>query len=105
MRIPNDRESWHLRPSVTRASELYQKYGAETVDASIERILAAGEEQARAAVRAMPDGEWEAEDWMDNDGVNDDLPHRLRADLRFNRYLGCGHLDGFADDSGHRRWW
>ena len=21
----------------------------------------------------MPDGEWEAEDWMDNDGVNDDL--------------------------------
>src|ERR1035437_6031939 len=34
-----------------------------------------------------------------------DLPHRLRADLRFNRHLGCGHLDGFADDSGHRRWW
>src|ERR1035437_8909227 len=34
-----------------------------------------------------------------------DLPHRLRPDLRFNRYLGCGHLDGFADDSGHRRWW
>ena len=34
---------------------------------------AAGEQQARAAVRAMPDGEWEAEDWMDNDGVNDDL--------------------------------
>ena len=31
------------------------------------------EEQARAAVRAMPDGEWEAEDGMDNDGVNHDL--------------------------------
>ena len=62
-----------LRTGVARIRELYGKYGTDTVDASIERILAAGEEQARAAVRAMPDGEWEAEDWMDNDGVNGDL--------------------------------
>jgi N-methylhydantoinase B len=62
-----------LRTGVARIGELYEKYGTSTVEASIERILAAGEEQARAAVRAMPDGEWEAEDWMDNDGVNDDL--------------------------------
>lgn len=62
-----------LRTGVARISELYQKYGADTVEASIERILAAGEEQARVAVRAMPDGVWEAEDWMDNDGVNDEL--------------------------------
>ncbi|MEK9660700.1 MAG: hydantoinase B/oxoprolinase family protein, partial [Alphaproteobacteria bacterium] len=62
-----------LRAGVTRVAELYEKYGVDTVEASIARILAVGEEQARDAVRALPDGEWEAEDWMDNDGVNDDL--------------------------------
>jgi N-methylhydantoinase B len=62
-----------LRAGVRRVAELYDKYGAATVEASITRILDVGEEQARAAVRALPDGEWEAEDWMDNDGVTDDL--------------------------------
>jgi N-methylhydantoinase B len=62
-----------LRTGVRRVSELHHKYGTETVEASIAHILAAGEEQARAAVRALPNGTWEAEEWMDNDGVNDDL--------------------------------
>ena len=62
-----------LRTGVERVSELFRKYGVETVEASIHRILTIGEEQARAAVAALPDGQWEAEDWMDNDGINDDL--------------------------------
>lgn len=62
-----------LRVGVGRVQELYRKYGAETVEASVARILEVGEEQARAAVRELPDGRWEAEDWMDNDGVTDDL--------------------------------
>jgi N-methylhydantoinase B len=64
-----------LRAGVRRVTELYDKYGTDTVEASIARILDVGEEQARAAVRALPDGHWEAEDWMDNDGVTDDLVH------------------------------
>jgi len=52
---------------------LYQKYGVGTVDGSIERFIAVGEEQARDAVRALPDGQWDAADFMDNDGVSDDL--------------------------------
>lgn len=63
------------RIGVKRIRELFQKYGPEIVDASIERILTIGEEQARAAIRALPNGEWQAEDWMDNDGVTDDLVH------------------------------
>jgi N-methylhydantoinase B len=62
-----------LRTGVKRMSELHQKYGTETVEAAIGHILTAGAEQARAAVRALPDGTWEAVEWMDNDGVNDDL--------------------------------
>jgi len=67
-----------LRVGVERVSELYQKYGVATIEAAVDHILSVGEEQARAAVRALPDGEWEAEDWMDNDGINDDLV-RLHA--------------------------
>ncbi|MGH8911218.1 MAG: hydantoinase B/oxoprolinase family protein, partial [Acidimicrobiia bacterium] len=62
-----------LRIGVKRVQELHAKYGTETVEASVHRILQIGEEQARAAVRALPDGRWEAEDWMDNDGVTDAL--------------------------------
>jgi N-methylhydantoinase B len=67
-----------LRVGVERVRELYQKYGVATIEAAVDHILSVGEEQARAAVRALPDGEWEAEDWMDNDGINDDLV-RLHA--------------------------
>lgn len=62
-----------LRVGVERITELYQKYGTETVEIAIKQILAIGEEQARDAVRALPDGMWEAEDWMDNDGISDDM--------------------------------
>jgi N-methylhydantoinase B len=62
-----------LRVGVKRVQELHGKYGTDMVEASVGRILQVGEEQARAAVRALPDGQWEAEDWMDNDGVTDDL--------------------------------
>lgn len=62
-----------VRTGVVRVRELYEKYGIDTVDASIARILTAGEDRARTAVAALPDGEWEAENWMDNDGINDDL--------------------------------
>ena len=62
-----------LRVGVERVTELYQKYGSETIEASISQILKVGEKQARAAILDLPDGEWEAEDWMDNDGISDDL--------------------------------
>lgn len=62
-----------LRVGVQRVRELFEKYGAATVEAATGEILRVGEEQARAAVRSLPDGEWEAEEWMDNDGVGDDL--------------------------------
>ena len=62
-----------LRVGVKRVSELYQKYGTDTLEASIDVILSAGEQRAREAVLALPDGRWEAEDWMDNDGISDEL--------------------------------
>jgi len=71
-----------LRVGVARVSELYQKYGTATVEGAIQRRRAVGEEHARAALRGLPDGEWEAEDWMDNDGVTDDL---VRVHVRITK--------------------
>ena len=56
-----------------RVRELYEKYGTETVDACIEEILAHGRRRARRGVEDLPDGTWTATDFVDNDGVNDEL--------------------------------
>jgi len=48
-----------------RMRELYEKYGAEVVEAAIARIHDHGEESARRAVAELPDGTWSAVDWCD----------------------------------------
>ena len=61
-----------------RLQELFAHYGADTVGACFERLHAESEMQMRAALRALPDGAWEGEDWLDDDGV-DDRPIRIRV--------------------------
>jgi N-methylhydantoinase B len=63
-----------------RVRELYERYGAATVEACIDRILAHGEETARAGVRDLPDGTWTAVDYADNDAITDD-PVRLGVEV------------------------
>ena len=55
----------------------------------------------------MPDGEWEAEDWMDNDGVNDDLVRvhvrvTIEGDEMTVDYSGSSQNGGRADQSRSR---
>lgn len=66
-----------LRIGCQRIEELYAKYGEATVEGAIGRFLDVGEEQARAALKDLPKGRWEAENWMDNDGV--DLDRLVRV--------------------------
>jgi len=61
-----------------RLQELYAHHGAETIDACFERLHDESETQMRQAIRALPDGVWEGEDWVDDDGV-DDAPIRIRV--------------------------
>lgn len=56
-----------------RLRELHEKYGTDTVRTCVERILDHGERSAREAVADLPDGNWSATGYIDNDGVNDDL--------------------------------
>lgn len=61
-----------------RLGELFAQHGVDTVLACFERLQAESEAQMRAAVRALPDGAWEGEDWLDDDGVATQ-PIRIRV--------------------------
>jgi N-methylhydantoinase B len=61
-----------------RLSELVARYGVETLTACFERLHAESEAQMRTALRALPDGAWEGEDWLDDDGV-DARPIRIKV--------------------------
>jgi N-methylhydantoinase B len=62
-----------LRTGKERFEGLYDKYGAETVEASIEHILDYGERRAHDAVEELPDGSWTAVDYADGAIDSDDL--------------------------------
>lgn len=59
---------------------LAARHGAAAMLAACARILDMSEAAMRAAIRAMPDGVYEFEDFLDNDGVSDE-PVRLHARL------------------------
>jgi N-methylhydantoinase B len=66
-----------------RLGELVARYGVPTLAACFERLHAESEAQMRAALRALPDGAWEGEDWLDDDGVEArPLRIKVRVDKR-----------------------
>ena len=58
------------RLAARRLDELFDKYGRETMLAAIEHIFDETETQVAATSSAqLPDGVYEAESFLDNDGV------------------------------------
>jgi len=69
-----------LRMGMTRMTELVERYGVDTLDAASEEIFRQTEALERAAVAAIPDGVYEAEGVLDNDGIvlEQPVPIKLR---------------------------
>jgi N-methylhydantoinase B len=63
---------------IRRLHQLYGRYGVEKVQLFAAERLTYTEARARQALRALPDGVYEAEDWLDDDGRSD-RPIRLRV--------------------------
>ncbi len=61
---------------------LVARHGAKPVKAYMEEILDYTERLTRAALRELPDGEWEFEDWIDDDGIDYGKPIRLHVTFR-----------------------
>jgi N-methylhydantoinase B len=64
----------------TRLAEIVDRFGLETVRAARDDIFEQTERFERAAIAAIPDGVYEAEGFLDNDGI--DLGTPIRVHLR-----------------------
>src|SRR5258705_6128105 len=73
-----------IRTGERRVTRLLERYGTETFKQSIKLIFDQSEKLARAAVRKIPDGVYEAESFMDDDGVNlgKHVPIKVRVEVR-----------------------
>jgi N-methylhydantoinase B len=58
-----------------RVQQLCDKYGAETVEATMAELLDYSERRFRAALVEVPDGEYFGEDAVDDDGISDTPLH------------------------------
>jgi N-methylhydantoinase B len=57
------------------------KYGAGTLKVACRQLLDASETAMRACIQAMPDGVYEYEDFLDDDGIEIDKPVRIHAKI------------------------
>jgi N-methylhydantoinase B len=103
VRTPREREGdlaaqiGACRVGERRVQELAARYGMEKLNALADGLLDYSARLVRAELRAMPSGEWSAEDWMDSDGVTDE-PRRIVVRLRIDPDQGALDVD-FAGSS------
>jgi len=63
---------------------LIERYGAAVVEAAIQAIWDQSEAVVRRAVRALPDGIWRAESFLDDDGVDDGVRIPVAVEVRID---------------------
>ena len=68
---------------VKRMGELLGEYGGGTVAAALSALSDRAETLMRAELATLPDGRWEAEDFLDNDGITDEaLPIKVALEIK-----------------------
>lgn len=71
-----------------RLDELLAEYGADTVRAALEALQDRAETLMRTELTDLPDGRWEAEDFLDNDGITDTpLPIKVALEIKGDQML------------------
>jgi N-methylhydantoinase B len=71
-----------VRIADTRLQEICAKYGIGTLRETFHHIISASEQVSRAAVAGLPDGVYEAQDWIDGDGITDErIPVRVKVTI------------------------
>ena len=88
------------RLATRRLDELYGRYGADTVAVGIERVFDETEQKCRNVVETIPDGVYESETFLDNDGVDQDDPVRIHAEVTVE---GSSMTIDLSGCSGERR--
>jgi N-methylhydantoinase B len=77
-----------LRLGERRFHELCDKHGVRTVLESIEALLDYGERMTRLELSKLPPGTYEAEDWIDDDGIgNGPFPVRVEVTITDHEFV------------------
>jgi N-methylhydantoinase B len=77
-----------LRVGERRFLDLCEKYGGDTVLIAIESLLDHGETMARQELGNLPKGTFEAEDWIDDDGIgNGPFGVRVRVTISDDEFV------------------
>jgi N-methylhydantoinase B len=98
VRTPEEREGdldaqiGACRVGEQRLKELVAKYGYAKINELSDGLLAYTERLIRAELRKMPGGRYEAEDFMDSDGITDD-PIRIAVAITFDPATGSAAID------------
>jgi N-methylhydantoinase B len=75
MRVPEEREGdlaaqlGAMRTGAARLAEVVERYGFEQADGYAGHLIAYAARHMRARLATVPDGRYEAEDWLDSDGA------------------------------------
>ncbi len=83
-----------LDTGVANLQRIGRRYGAATLAAAAERIQAQSEAAMRAAISRIPDGTYQFEDFVDDDGIERDRPLRIRVALTVDGDSVTVDLDG-----------
>lgn len=103
VRTPQEREGdlaaqiGACRVGERRILEVVAKYGLDKVDALTADLIAWSERLMRAELQAMPEGDYFAEDYLDDDGVTDE-PIRIAVSIAIRPQDGTAAID-FAGSS------
>jgi N-methylhydantoinase B len=81
-----------------RLLQLVERYGVLRLHAFGEELLNYSERLVRAELQTLPSGEFEAEDWLDDDGVTE-APIRIAVKLAIDAEVGSIAID-FEGTSG-----
>lgn len=78
-----------IRAGERHTQELIRRFGADAVLGAIDALMDQSEAAARAEVETIPDGVYEAESFMDDDGVEvgKPVPIRLRVEVAGDRMV------------------
>ncbi len=69
-----------------RLDELLDEYGAETVKHALDALQDRAEKLMQAELTELPNGRWEAVDYLDNDGITDAaLPIKVAVEIQDDR--------------------
>jgi N-methylhydantoinase B len=61
--------------------ELFREHGARAARQHMTEVIDYAERLTRAAIRELPDGDFDFEDWLDDDGIDFDRPVPLKVSL------------------------